>query len=80
MVGYQAPGTLGHLLLSGEPVVRIHGEEVSVAARIRNLDQYSGHADHDGLVRWREARAPAPYWPRYSAARPVTWGWPASPR
>lgn len=58
LVGYQAPGTLGRLLIDGESTVRIHTEEVSVAAHIRMLDEYSGHADHSGLVRWLEQRAP----------------------
>ncbi|MBM3514344.1 MAG: MBL fold metallo-hydrolase [Alphaproteobacteria bacterium] len=58
LAGYQAPGTLGRLLIDGERMVRIHGEEVGVAARIRMLDHYSGHADHAGLVRWLEQRAP----------------------
>ncbi len=51
-VGYQAPGTLGALIRSGTPSVRIHGEEVHVRARIRTLDVYSGHADRDELVQW----------------------------
>ncbi|MBI1905166.1 MAG: MBL fold metallo-hydrolase, partial [Rhodocyclales bacterium] len=45
LVGYQAPGTLGHMLQHGIKRVRIHGEEVEVRARIRTLDVYSGHAD-----------------------------------
>jgi metallo-beta-lactamase family protein len=56
LVGYQTPGTLGRLLLDGESMVRIHGEEVKVAGRIRFLDEYSGHADQSGLLRWLDAR------------------------
>ena len=52
LVGYQAPGTLGSLLLQGARSVRIHGEEIRVAARIRMLDIYSGHADRRALARW----------------------------
>lgn len=52
LVGYQAPGTLGRLLSQKVPMVRIHGEEVAVKARIRCLDEYSGHADQDALVSW----------------------------
>lgn len=58
LVGYQAPGTLGRLLSQNVPMVRIHGEEVAVRARIRLLDEYSGHADQDGLVEWVNARLP----------------------
>lgn len=58
LVGYQAPGTLGRLLSQKVPMVRIHGEEVAVKARIRCLDEYSGHADQDGLVTWIMGRMP----------------------
>jgi metallo-beta-lactamase family protein len=58
LVGYQAPGTLGRLLSQKVPMVRIHGEEIAVNARIRLLDEYSGHADQDGLVRWVKERLP----------------------
>jgi metallo-beta-lactamase family protein len=51
-VGYQAPGTLGALVRGGAAQVRIHGEEISVKARIRSIDAYSGHADRDELVGW----------------------------
>ena len=53
-VGYQAPGTLGAIIRSGAPRVRIHGEEVNVKARIRAMDAYSGHADRDELVQWAQ--------------------------
>ncbi|HLI14377.1 MAG TPA: MBL fold metallo-hydrolase [Alphaproteobacteria bacterium] len=58
LVGYQAPGTLGSLLLQGVPAVRIRGEEVRVRARIRALDTYSGHASRSDLVRWAKDRFP----------------------
>ncbi len=54
----QAPGTMGSLLERGAAKVRIHGQEVSVAARIRKLDVYSGHADRTGLLTWLQARLP----------------------
>lgn len=56
LVGYQAPGTLGRVLLEGRQAVRIHGREVSVRAAVRVLDVYSGHADRRGLLAWAKAR------------------------
>jgi metallo-beta-lactamase family protein len=58
-VGYQAPGTLGQIILSGARTVRIHGEEIPVRARIRSLGNYSAHADHAELMAWITARLPA---------------------
>jgi len=57
-VGYQAPGTLGSLILDGATAVRIHGEEIKVAARIRRIENYSAHADRQELVAWAKARTP----------------------
>ena len=57
-VGYQAPGTLGQVIQSGEPLVRIEGEEIAVKARIRAIDSFSAHADQQELVRWVERRLP----------------------
>ncbi len=57
-VGYQAPGTLGQLLVSGAKTVRIHNEEVMVRASIRRLEGYSGHADGPELVTWIKERLP----------------------
>ena len=58
MVGYQAQGTLGRLLLDGASTVRIQGEAFDVRARIRSIDLYSGHADGPELQAWIKARAP----------------------
>jgi metallo-beta-lactamase family protein len=57
-VGYQAPGTLGQLLLAGANPVRIHGEEINVRATMRRLEAYSGHADGPELVAWMRERLP----------------------
>ena len=58
LVGFQAQGTLGRFLVDGVKAVRIQGEEIKVAARIRRLDEYSGHADGPELARWIAARRP----------------------
>jgi metallo-beta-lactamase family protein len=58
LVGFQAKGTLGRFLQEGAKAVRIQGEEVRVAARIRMLDDYSGHADGAEIARWIAARRP----------------------
>lgn len=51
-VGFQAEGTLGRRILSGEKLVKIFGEEIAVNAEIRYLDAFSGHADKNGLLEW----------------------------
>ena len=58
LAGYQAPSTLGRLLLDGEKIIRIHCEEIAVAARIRMLDEYSGHADQPRLLKWFQSTQP----------------------
>src|SRR5690606_14501919 len=58
-VGYQAPGTLGQIILSGAREVRIHGTLVPVRAAVRSMGNYSAHADHSELMDWIRARLPA---------------------
>ena len=50
--GYQAEGTLGRRLIEGEKMVRIHGEQIDVKAKIAVLSGYSAHADYNELIRW----------------------------
>jgi len=49
-VGYQAPGTLGAKIVSGEKKVKIFGEEIAINARIEYIEGYSGHADQEWLL------------------------------
>lgn len=58
LTGFQAQGTLGRFLDNGARAVRIQGEMIKVAARIRRIDDYSGHADGPELARWIAARRP----------------------
>ncbi len=58
LVGFQAQGTLGRFLADGAKAVRIQGEQINVAASIRRLDEYSGHADGPELARWIASRRP----------------------
>ncbi len=58
LVGFQACGTLGRILLDGATAVRIQGEEIRVNARIRKMDEYSGHADGAELENWIRTRLP----------------------
>lgn len=55
LVGYQAVGTLGRLLQSGEKTVRIHRDEVEVRCRIETISGYSGHKGSDQLVEFVDA-------------------------
>lgn len=57
--GYQAGGTRGARLVSGERNIRIHGEDVTINAEVVSLPGMSAHADAGQLVRWL-ATAPKP--------------------
>ena len=58
-VGYQSPGTLGHIITSGTKDIRIHGQHYKVNAEIRRLGNYSAHADQGELIDWIIERGPA---------------------
>jgi len=51
-VGYQAPQTLGRLILGGAATVRIFGQTRTVRARVVNINGFSGHAGRQDLLRW----------------------------
>ncbi len=51
-VGYQAEGTLGRRIVEKEPMVKIMGETVKVAAEIHKLDAFSAHADQQEILEW----------------------------
>jgi len=51
-VGYQANGTLGRRIVSGEKQVRILGQERQVKAKVVQVSGFSSHADRDELFQW----------------------------
>lgn len=51
-VGYAAQGTPARAIIEGAQHIRLFGGEVPVRARIFTINGFSGHADHDGLLKW----------------------------
>ena len=60
LVGYQGEGTNGRALQEGSQFLRIHGQEVKVAAEIVTIDQLSAHAGRSELLRWLSGFTAAP--------------------
>jgi metallo-beta-lactamase family protein len=58
LAGFQAEGSLGRILQDGARTVTIMGETISVKADIRQIEDYSGHADGPELVQWVKERLP----------------------
>jgi metallo-beta-lactamase family protein len=52
LAGFQAEGTRGRALEEGAKTLRIHGEDVPIAAEVLNLRQFSAHAGKSELMRW----------------------------
>ena len=58
LAGFQAEGSLGRILQDGAKMVTIMGEQIAVKAAIRQIEDYSGHADGPELVAWVKHRLP----------------------
>ncbi|HTH62050.1 MAG TPA: MBL fold metallo-hydrolase [Paraburkholderia sp.] len=59
LVGFQAAGTRGAALAAHEPTLKIHGEYVSVHARVETITSLSAHADYGEILAWlRQLREP----------------------
>ncbi len=52
IVGYQAQGTLGRLLVDGAKHIRLWGETIRVKATVHTVGGLSAHADQSGLMDW----------------------------
>lgn len=50
IIGYQAPGTLGRMIVDGLRHVKVFGEMLHVRAQVRTINGYSAHKDSDSLV------------------------------
>jgi metallo-beta-lactamase family protein len=51
-IGFQAPGTRGFTIKSGEPEVKIFGQMVPIRAQVAAFEQFSDHADTPELLEW----------------------------
>ena len=55
IVGFQAEHTLGRRIVERQPVLKIHGDDIPLRARVEVLDGYSAHADRTELKTWLDA-------------------------
>ena len=52
IVGYQASGTIGRRLHSGEKRIRVMDEMINVRANIASIGSFSAHGDQHKLLNW----------------------------
>jgi len=60
LTGFQAPGTRGERLASGQSSIRIHGQDVPVRAEVVQIESASAHADGNQLLSWLHRMPTAP--------------------
>lgn len=58
--GFQAPMTRGEKILGGSKEVKIHGQNISIRARIESLESLSSHADYHEILEWLTGFKKAP--------------------
>ena len=59
IVGYQAEGTLGRMLVDGKKEIRIFGETIIVKASVHTMGGFSAHAGQTDLLGWFDCMANA---------------------
>ena len=52
LVGFQAEGTRGRALISGDPELKFFGKYYKIEAEIFKINAFSGHADQSELMDW----------------------------
>lgn len=52
IVGFQARGTTGRMLVDGASKIKLFGDEYTVNASVHTVGGLSAHADHQGLINW----------------------------
>jgi len=60
LAGYQAGGTRGASLASGNRELRIYGQDVKVRAEVFQTEAFSAHADANALMDWMRTAPQAP--------------------
>jgi len=51
-VGFQAPGTLGRLILDGKKRIYFENKSVTIHGEVKSISSFSAHADRDALIDW----------------------------
>src|SRR5574343_959595 len=60
LTGFQAPGTRGERLASGQSSIRLQGQDVPVRAEVVQIESASAHADGNQLLSWLHRMPTAP--------------------